>query len=232
MASGGESVHTDIEHDDGVPLYFVHAKEDIGKNERVNRKYFNDRIKKSIGIDFDVLSDPWCALWVGVELEEAGYPSTKKANARSYLEWGQAVTKGDWKQGDIIVFWRGSRNDGVTGHIGFIVSCTEDNVVVLGGNQGDEVCTQKFPLTKVLGVRRYRSAWSSHTIRTSIATGAAGAAEVVRSSLPTVETVSDSKTLLEQAMGYFPTMGHMLGVAIIGCGAYVIYRKLKEMKHV
>jgi len=212
--------------------YMQLARADIGKNERSSKKYFNDRIKKDIGIDFDVSSEPWCALWVGVILEESGYPSTKKANARSYLEWGKEVEKGEEKAGDIVVFWRGARNDGVTGHVGFVVSADSDGFQVLGGNQQDEVCIEYHSRQKVLGVRRYRSAWESHTIRTAVVTAAGGAAEIARSAAPSVATASETKTLLEQAMGYFPSMSHMLGVAIIAAGAYIIYRKLKDMGHV
>lgn len=235
MASGGENVSTTHEIGNSAPSYLVHAKEDLGKTEQAYRKEFNKRILDKLGFEFDVVTDPWCACWVGVVLEETGYPSTKKANARSYLSWGQEVSKDDYKEGDIVVFWRGTRNDGTTGHVGFLLSSGENTVTILGGNQSDEVKIQKFAKTKILGVRRYRSAWTSRTVRAAtvkIAAGAGVVAEGLTQVAPSVETASSTKTLLEQALGYFPNMTTVLGVVIILLGAYVIYRKVKDMKNV
>lgn len=232
MASGGTKTSQAHEVSSSAPPYLALAKADLGKNERKDRKELNQRIKDKLGLDFDVRDTPWCAMFVGVILEEAGYTSTKKANARSYLKWGEAVD--NWREGDIVVFWRGSRDDGVTGHIGFLLKWDDETVTILGGNQGDEVSIQKFSRRKILkdGVRRYRSLLSSHTVRTAAVKVAIGAEEVVRNTAPSADTAEQTRSLFEQVMSFWPTTGQWVGFVIIALGAYIIYRKIKERKDV
>lgn len=92
----------------------------------------------------------WCAAFVGYCLETAGYGSTKKLNARSYLSYGRATTAP--KLGDIVVFWRGTPN-GWEGHVAFYISEIGDDVHVLGGNQSNQVNISAYPKSKVLGYR-------------------------------------------------------------------------------
>ncbi len=40
------------------------------------------------------------------------------------------------------------------GHVGFFAGVEEKSVLVLGGNQSDEVNVSPFPVARVLGVRR------------------------------------------------------------------------------
>lgn len=94
----------------------------------------------------------WCAAAMGAWLEEAGLPSTRKLNARSYLDWGQPVN--DPEPGDVVVFWRGSR-DGWQGHVAFYVDESDDAVKVLGGNQRNQVNVMPYSKGQVLGYRRY-----------------------------------------------------------------------------
>jgi len=96
---------------------------------------------------------PWCAAFVGAVLAEAGLPHTGKLNARSYLGYGVEVGMRDAKPGDIVVFWRGSRN-GWQGHVAFLVRFEGDQVIVRGGNQGNRVSDKHYPLERVLGYRR------------------------------------------------------------------------------
>jgi uncharacterized protein (TIGR02594 family) len=93
----------------------------------------------------------WCAAFVGSHLKRAGLPHTGKLTARSYLDWGQPVN--DPEPGDIVVFWRGSR-DGWQGHVGFYVSETATHINVLGGNQSNKVSVQAYPKDRLLGYRR------------------------------------------------------------------------------
>lgn len=85
----------------------------------------------------------------------------KPARARSWLLAGLPVERlEDARPGDVVVFARG---DGVQpgpevlaapGHVAFFVSREGETVRVLGGNQGNQVCEQVFPRSRVLGVRR------------------------------------------------------------------------------
>ena len=94
----------------------------------------------------------WCAAFVGHCLETAGVRSTRKLNARSYLDWGVPVEVTDAQQGDIGVIPRG--NSSWQGHVFFIDRIEGAWVWGLGGNQDDAVNVNRYPVSKLLGVRR------------------------------------------------------------------------------
>ena len=96
-------------------------------------------------------SVPWCAAFVGAVLKDAGIKGTMKLNARSYLDWGEEVTKPE--AGDVVIFWRGKK-DGWQGHVAFFVRFDGDKIVVLGGNQGDAVSIKSYAGSRWLGYRR------------------------------------------------------------------------------
>ncbi|NRP30861.1 MULTISPECIES: TIGR02594 family protein [unclassified Aliiroseovarius] len=94
----------------------------------------------------------WCAAFVGHCLEKAGLRSTRRLNARSYLDWGIPIDLADAQPGDIVVFSRGSKS--WQGHVGFFVKKTSAMIEVLGGNQSDAVNIQRYAKSRLLGVRR------------------------------------------------------------------------------
>lgn len=94
----------------------------------------------------------WCAAFVGHCLEKAGLRSTRRLNARSYLEWGIPVDLADAQAGDIVIFSRGSKS--WQGHVGFFVKTAGAMIEVLGGNQSDAVNIQRYAKSRLLGVRR------------------------------------------------------------------------------
>jgi len=95
----------------------------------------------------------WCAAFVGAMLKRAGMPHTGKLNARSYLDWGDEVSLDEAKEGDIVVFWRGSK-DSWQGHVGFFVRRAGVSIEVLGGNQANQVNVKRYAADHLLGVRR------------------------------------------------------------------------------
>lgn len=108
---------------------------------------------------------PWCAAFVGYCLESNGLNSTKKLNARSYLKYGYSISNFDNPKaklamkpqaGDIVVLWR-DKKDSWKGHVGFYAGVEEENdmIYVLGGNQGDEVNIKRYPISRILDIRRY-----------------------------------------------------------------------------
>ena len=101
-------------------------------------------------VDHDSVA--WCAAFVGHCLEKAGIRSTRKLNARSYLDWGVSVEMSDARQGDIGVIPRGT--SGWQGHVFFIDRIEGAWVWGLGGNQDDAVNVKRYPVAKLLGVRR------------------------------------------------------------------------------
>ena len=91
---------------------------------------------------------PWCSAFVNWVLREAGVKGTDRANARSFLTWGQ---KCDPEAGCIVVLQRG---DPAHGHVGFYVRhLGEDYIKVLGGNQSDCVKVSNYKKADVLGYR-------------------------------------------------------------------------------
>jgi len=96
----------------------------------------------------------WCAAAVGATLERSGLPSTRKLNARSYLDWGITVDPKAAKPGDVVVFWRGTPTS-ATGHVAYFERRDGAFVWVWGGNQRDQICLAKYPAARVIGVRRW-----------------------------------------------------------------------------
>ena len=74
---------------------------------------------------------PWCAAFVGAVLAEAGVKGTGALNARSYMKWGDPVDIADARDGDVVVFWRGTR-DGWQGHVGFFSGFKAGSIIVIG----------------------------------------------------------------------------------------------------
>ncbi len=91
---------------------------------------------------------PWCSAFVSGVLEKSGIKSTRADSARSYLNWGSKL--GAPIYGCIVIFERGA----LSGHVGFVVGRdAKDNLMVLGGNQGDMVSIRAFDEKRVLGYR-------------------------------------------------------------------------------
>lgn len=94
----------------------------------------------------------WCAAFVGHCLERAGIRSTRKLTARSYLDWSVPVETAEARQGDIGIIPRGRSS--WQGHVFFIDRIEGAWVWGLGGNQNDAVNIKRYPISKLLGVRR------------------------------------------------------------------------------
>jgi uncharacterized protein (TIGR02594 family) len=105
---------------------------------------------------------PWCASFVNHIAWLLGLPRPKlPARARSWLTVGVPVSlaaaRPEW---DVVILKRGGGDQpgpeviDAQGHVGFFTSYTLPDVFMLGGNQGDAVNVQRFPESRVLGVRR------------------------------------------------------------------------------
>ena len=95
----------------------------------------------------------WCAAFVGHCLEKAGFASTRKLNARSYLTWGEKVAGLEQaRDGDVLVFTRGA--SAAQGHVAFFLKAVGSQVEVLGGNQSDGVTIARYAKSRLLGIRR------------------------------------------------------------------------------
>ena len=92
----------------------------------------------------------WCSSFVNWSLAQAGIQGTGSALARSWLEWGEALSEP--LPGCIVVL---SREDpgGWKGHVGFFLRADAQHVHLLGGNQLEQVREHFYPLSSVLGYR-------------------------------------------------------------------------------
>lgn len=95
---------------------------------------------------------PWCAAFVGSVCAELGLPHTGKLNARSYLSWGAPVSMQDAQPGDVVVLWRGSP-ESAQGHVAFLVRFDGAKAILRGGNQGNKVSDEGYPVSRILGIR-------------------------------------------------------------------------------
>ena len=90
---------------------------------------------------------PWCAAFVGACLERSGVRSTRSLLARSYLDWGERLPVPCW--GAVVVLSRGS--DPNAGHVGFYLGESGHAIVLLGGNQSNQVSVTAYDKSRVLG---------------------------------------------------------------------------------
>ena len=107
---------------------------------------------REAGIDwFADDSIAWCAVFVNAMLVRTGYPSTKSALARSFIEYGTPLSKP--VPGAIVVFPRGSNP--LYGHVGIVESVGNGTVTLINGNISDEVRRSTFRTSTILpnGIR-------------------------------------------------------------------------------
>ncbi len=130
------------------------AEQELGVHRTHQRRGGNPEIIKYLSVvGLGNESTPWCSAFANWCMTQAGIQGTKKANARSWLQWGTSIV--DSRFGAVTVFSRGGKGDHVHGHVAFFVANQGQHVIVLGGNQTSEskVCFRSFPRTHVLGMR-------------------------------------------------------------------------------
>lgn len=99
---------------------------------------------------------PWCSSALNMAADVAGVDGTGSALARSWLTWGAAIDLENAKIGDVVVFSRGS--DPSAGHVGLFAGIKGNQILVLGGNQGNKIQISAFPASRLIAVRTYRYA--------------------------------------------------------------------------
>lgn len=94
------------------------------------------------------LSDetPWCSAFMNWVMSQVGGEMSTSPLARSWMSVGTDVTTSP-REGDIAVFF--STLNQINGHVGLYVCHSPDRkrVLILGGNQGNQVCYQWYPVT-------------------------------------------------------------------------------------
>jgi len=136
---------------DGLPLWMQYAFADYGTEEvagpKANAKILEYHQHTTLGARSDEV--PWCAAFVCAMLEKAGFKSTHRANAKSYLTFGKELPGP--QVGAVAVLNRGT--DPASGHVGFIVGFNDSTVYLLGGNQSNMVRVSSFQRWRVLQYR-------------------------------------------------------------------------------
>lgn len=132
------------------PVWLVEARKYIGQKEypgAANNPWIVSLWKaiKRGGIKSDAV--PWCAAFVGGCLEHVGIISSRFESARSYMSWGVPLKTP--VTGCIAVFARAGG-----GHVGFVVADDGNGrLLILGGNQSDQVSIAPFERSRVIGYR-------------------------------------------------------------------------------
>lgn len=120
-----------------------------------------DRAELKKLMNVDPVRTEWCAAFVNailkkVGVEQSGAVHSNPLLARSFLLWGQTISRHNIQPGDIVVFPRGTA--GWQGHVGIFHSSTQRNGktvwIILGGNQGERVSYMYFRPNYAIGIRR------------------------------------------------------------------------------
>lgn len=93
----------------------------------------------------------WCSAFINWCALKSGYEMSGKLDARSWLKVGKKIESPNY--GDIVVFWRESKSSW-KGHVGIYMGETSTYILVLGGNQSNEVKMSLYSKSRLLGYRR------------------------------------------------------------------------------
>lgn len=103
----------------------------------------------------------WCSAFVNGMAWELRLPRSKSAAARSWLTVGRPIPLDQAEADcDVVVLKRGAGEQPgaevlkAPGHVGFFAGVEGDRVLVLAGNQNNEVSIDRFPVGQILGIRR------------------------------------------------------------------------------
>jgi uncharacterized protein (TIGR02594 family) len=103
---------------------------------------------------------PWCSAFANYVAWLLRLPRSKSLMARSWLKVGRAVGEEAEVGFDVVVLKRGTGGQpgpevlDAPGHVGFYAGVENGKVLVLGGNQQDEVNITAYSKSRVLGIRR------------------------------------------------------------------------------
>lgn len=105
-----------------------------------------------LGASYPTDETAWCGLALASWVKRSGgTPPEGYLGARNWLTWGDPVE--DPSLGDVVVLWR-TAPAAWEGHVGIFITQRDDEIFLLGGNQGNAVSVMPYPEVRVLGVRR------------------------------------------------------------------------------
>ncbi len=128
-----------------TPPWITIAQAEIGVRE-ISGKRHHPRIIEyhSATGGFSDDETPWCASFVNWVLQQAGQEGTGSARALSFRSYGRQLERPAY--GSIAVFSYG----GGRGHIGFVVGHQGNKLLILGGNQGNQVQVRAYNTSQII----------------------------------------------------------------------------------
>lgn len=135
------------------PTWMLAARREIGVKEKPGHQdhprivEYLQHVRLIPALQHD--ETPWCSAFVCFVMEQTDITSTHSAAARSWLTWG--IELKEPLPGAIAVLTREGHPG--SGHVGFFVSQTKDHVLLLGGNQNNQVCVRPYEKSRVLSYR-------------------------------------------------------------------------------
>jgi uncharacterized protein (TIGR02594 family) len=96
---------------------------------------------------------PWCSAFINFICFILGIPRSHSLAARSWVTIGSEIPLSEAKPGFTIVVLKRGTNPS-QGHVAFYASQDENEVILLGGNQGNSVSLSRFKKSDVIAVRK------------------------------------------------------------------------------
>lgn len=137
------------------PDWISIAEEELGETEIAGKKH-NPRILEYHATTGGAKEDEtaWCASYVNWVLKESGYEGAGSAWSHAWKSWGDGLSKPAVGAVAFIDWGKVDPKKTGKGHVGFVVGKTAKNrIVLLGGNQGDQV---KYAAFKESLIQAYR----------------------------------------------------------------------------
>ena len=139
--------------DRNLPEWYLIAKKEMAEGvKEIRGSEHNPRVLEYHSATSLKATDdetPWCSSFVNWCVKQAGLKGTNSAAARSWLNWGAELDSP--KEGCIVVLSRG--NNPWQGHVGFFVDVREGKILILGGNQSNEVNISYYSGSRLLSYR-------------------------------------------------------------------------------
>jgi uncharacterized protein (TIGR02594 family) len=138
---------------EALPGWYAIAKKEMATGiQEIPGSFHNPRIidyHQSTTLQATDDETAWCSSFVNWCVEASGREGTKSAAARSWLRWGDALEEP--REGCVAVIKRGTQ--AWQGHVGFFAGESGNHILLLGGNQGNEVSISSYPKERLLGYR-------------------------------------------------------------------------------
>lgn len=145
-STGGEGSNSEPGN---KPNWISIAEGELGVKE-IRGKSHNPRVIEyhSTTGGFKDDETPWCASFVTWVMKKAGVDGGfGTAWAQGWNNYGKAADGPAYGAVGVI------KHTAKTGHVGFVIGKQGDNIILLGGNQGNMVKKSSYPISKFIGFR-------------------------------------------------------------------------------